>query len=73
GTELDTYGIFVGSISKEVEQTGSAIELGKEEGDPALSFGATDPLKARLDDTIFTATSTKCATPIATRSHGGYK
>ncbi|GAU27566.1 hypothetical protein TSUD_29980 [Trifolium subterraneum] len=73
GTELATWGILIGSVSKEVEQAGSTIEFGKEEGGIALRFRGLDPLKTRLDDAIFTATFAKYTTSIATQSHGRYK
>jgi len=61
--------ILIGSIGEEIEQTGSAIKFGKEESGMPLGFRTTDPLKARLDDTIITATFAKHTTPIATQLH----
>jgi hypothetical protein len=61
--------ILIGSIGEEIEQTGSAIKFGKEEGGMPLGFRATDPLKAGLDDTIITATFAEHTTPIATQLH----
>jgi hypothetical protein len=67
-------GILTGSVSKEVEQANSTIELGKEEGGIALGFRGIDPLKAWFDDAVIIASSAKYATSIATQFHGdGYK
>ena len=53
----------------EVDEAGTAVELGEEDGGVCLGFGAPYPLKARADGAAIAAPFPEDPTPIATHLH----
>lgn len=60
--------LFGASID-EVDQTSTAIKLGKKNGGVCLGFRGFDPLKARPESAVFTAAFPEYSAPIAAHSH----
>lgn len=60
--------VFGASID-EVDQTSTAIKLGKKNGGVCLGFRGFDPLKARPESAVFTAAFPEYSAPIAAHSH----
>lgn len=53
----------------EINKSGAAVEFGKEESSVGLGFRGFDPLKARPESAVTTATFAKDSAAIATHSH----
>lgn len=60
---------MLGSGFNEVDKAGAAIEFGEKESSIGLGIGRFDPIKARFDGAIITATFSKDPTAIATHPH----
>jgi hypothetical protein len=60
-----------GSGRKEVGESGTAIEFGKEKCGVSLCFRGMNPSEAWSDDTVVMACLPKYSTPVATHPHLG--